>query len=230
MKVALAIITWNERKSSEVVIPKINLKKFDQVYLVDGHSVDGTQNFYKKMKIPVYEQKIQGLGGATFEARKRCKADAFIIFHPDGNESVKDLYKFRGYFNRGGELIIPSRMIAGSVNEEDRQLLKPRKWANITFVKIANFIWGSKDCYATDPTQGYRGITVKAYDKLKLDMSNLTIDYQMVIRALKKKVKIVEFPTIEGRRLFGETRFKSIPTGIAELKMLWREMKIGMNF
>ena len=73
-------------------------------------------------------------------------------------------------------------------------------------------------------------INKHTYDKLKLDMSNLTIDYQMIIRALKVKLNIVEFSTKEGERLFGETNFKSIPTGIAELKMLIREIKIGCKF
>jgi hypothetical protein len=228
--VALAIIARNEKKSSQVLIPKIDRKKFNQVYLIDGNSTDGTQAYYKKMKIPVFQQKVKGLGGATFEARARCKADAFVIFHPDGNEDIKDLHSFRTYFEEGADLVIPSRMIPGAKNEEDGQLFKPRKWTNIALVTIANILWGNKDCYATDPTQGYRGITVKAYDKLKLDMANLTIDYQMIIRALKKKLKIVEFPTHEGDRLFGETNFQSIPTGIAELKMLWREIKIWNKF
>jgi hypothetical protein len=230
MKITLAIIAKNEIKSSEILIPKINLSKFDQVFLIDGKSTDGTPEYYRKMNISVYTQKTKGLGGAVFEARKRCKTDAMIIWHPDGNENYKDTYKFQRYFELGAEFVIPSRMIKGSKNEEDDNFLKPRKWANILFVTIANMLWGNSTCKATDPTQGFRGITINAYDKLKLDMTNLTIDYQMTIRALKRKIRIIQFPTIEGKRLFGQTNFKSIPTGIAELKMLIREIKIGYNF
>lgn len=230
MKITLAIIAWNEKKSSEIMIPKINLKKFDQLLVIDGGSKDGTQKFYKHLGFEVHQQKIKGLGGATFEARKRCKTEAMIFFHPDGNENPQDLYKFKPLFEKGADLIIPSRMIPGAKNEEDDKLFKPRKWFNQLLVAIANIFFGDDTHSATDPTQGYRGITVKAYDQLKLDMANLTIDYQMIIRALKKKIKIIEFPTIEGHRLFGETTFKSIPTGIAELKMLWREIIIGKKF
>lgn len=230
MKISLAIIAWNELKSSEVIIPKINRKLFDEIYLIDGGSTDGTQEYYKKQGIPVYQQTVKGLGGATFEARDRCTTDAFVIFHPDGNEDPADLDKFKPLFEKGAELVIPSRMIEGAVNEEDSEFLKPRKWVNQILVGIANMLWGSKDCKASDPTQGYRGITVKAYDKLGLDMSNFTTDYQMIIRALKVKLTIMEFPTHEGERLFGETNFKSIPTGIGMLKLLKREIAIGMNF
>lgn len=227
--ISLAIIVWNELKSSEVIFPQINQKCFEQIYVIDGGSTDGTKEFYKEHGIPVYQQSVKGLGGATFEARKRCKTEAIVFFHPDGNENPADLPRFRTHFNKGGELVIPSRMIEGSKNEEDDQFLKPRKWVNQILVSIANILWGDNTYKATDPTQGYRGITVETYDKLHLDMANLTIDYQMIIRSLKKKVSIVEFPTIEGKRLFGETTFKSIPTGIAELKMLWREIKLGKN-
>lgn len=227
--ISLAIIVWNELKSSEVIFPQINQKGFEQIYVIDGGSTDGTKEFYAKYGIPVYKQSVKGLGGATFEARKRCETEAIVFFHPDGNENPADLPKFRTCFNKGAELVIPSRMILGSRNEEDDEFLKPRKWVNQVLVLIANILWGDSSHKATDPTQGYRGITVKAYDKLQLDMANLTIDYQMIIRALKKKISIMEFPTIEGERLFGETTFKSIPTGIAELKMLWREIMMGNN-
>ena len=228
--ISLAIIVWNELKSSEVIFPQINREDFEQIYVIDGGSTDGTKEYYTKHRIPVYKQSVKGLGGATFEARKRCETESIVFFHPDGNEDPTDLSKFRTYLNKGAELVIPSRMIEGSKNEEDGEFLKPRKWVNQILVFIANILWGDSSHKATDPTQGYRGITVKAYDKLNLDMANLTIDYQMIIRALKEKICIMEFPTIEGERLFGETTFDSIPTGIAELKMLWREIKLGKNY
>lgn len=230
MKISLMVIAKDELKSSKIIIPKINLIKFDQICLIDGHSTDGTDEYYHRLGFEIHRQKVKGLGGAVFEARKRCKTDAFTIFHPDGNENYKELYKFKKIFENGADLIIPTRMIKGSFNEEDNQILKPRKWFNQGLALIANVLWGTKKHKITDPTQGLRAITTKAYDKLKLDMSNLTIDYQMVIRALKKKINIVEYPTKEGKRLFGTTNFKSIPTGIAELKMLYRELLIGNNF
>ncbi len=229
-KTSLAIIAWNELLSSQVIFPLIDKSLFDEIYVIDGGSTDGMKEYYENHGIPVYRQQVRGLGGATFEARKRCTTDAMVFFHPDGNENPTDLNKFKQLFDLGAELVIPSRMIKGSVNEEDCKLIKPRKWTNQALVFIANTLWGDVAHHATDPTQGFRGITVRAYDKLHLDMHNLTIDYQMIIRALKEKLTIVEFPTTEGERLFGETSFQSIPTGIAELKMLWREIKIGRTY
>jgi hypothetical protein len=62
---------------------------------------------------------------------------------------------------------------------------------------------------------------------MKLTNRDLAMDYQMVIRALKLGIQITEFPTREGPRISGVTHFASFPTGIAELKLLWRELRMG---
>jgi len=38
------------------------------------------------------------------------------------------------------------------------------------------------------------------------------------MRSMKKGLKIVEFPTVEGNRVYGVTGAPSIPTGIAFIK------------
>ena len=90
--------------------------------------------------------------------------------------------------------------------------------ANITFRRSGQYI--------TDSINGYRAITKDAAQSLKLDAIDYTIEYQMTIRAFKKRLNIVEFPTIEGKRLFGETQAKSIPTGLKFLKCYFRELFI----
>lgn len=230
MKTSLVFITKNEEQGLLSVLPLIDLSLFDQVYAIDGNSKDRTREVFADYGIPVIKQSIPGLGAATLEARKYCQTNAMIFFHPDGNEDYKDLPKFIDYLRLDYELVIASRMIKGSYNEEDEKLLKLRKWANLGFALIANTLFGSRKCRVTDVVQGFRAISCQAFDRLYLDQTNCTIDYQMVIRALKLRLKIFEFPTTEGRRIAGATNFASIPTGIAEVKMLLREIWLGKSF
>ena len=227
IKVSLVFITKNEAKGLVVVLPKIDLNVFAQVYAIDANSSDGTRDIFEKYAIKVFQQSIPGLGGATLEARTHCKTDAIVFFHPDGNEDPGDLPKFIDYLNLGYELVIASRMLKGGYNEEDGSVFKFRKWANLGFALIANTAFGNRRCRVTDVVQGFRGVTCDAFDRLCLDQTNCTIDYQMVIRSLKARLKIAEFPTIEGKRIGGTTNFASIPTGIAEVKMLLREFWIS---
>ena len=52
-----------------------------------------------------------------------------------------------------------------------------------------------------------------------------TIEFQMSIRAMKHRLRIVEFPTVEVPRLAGESGAPSLPTGLRFLRCLARELR-----
>ena len=225
MKIALIIFTKNERINSEQMYNKIPKNVVDGIYVIDGGSIDGTQQFWKSKRIKVYPQKYRGIGGAYESAFRYIKEDALIFFHPDGNMEPQDIKKFVGLLKDGHQFIIASRMAKDAFNEEDNQLLKPRKWFNQGLVAVANIIWGRDKNRCSDPTLGYCAFTRKAYEKLKIKIPPPNAsDYQQIIRALKLEVKITEFPTIEGKRIYGESTFPSFKTGLDQLKLFWDEL------
>lgn len=233
-KIALCILARNELECLKVMLPMLPKPGpdagFDMICAVDGGSTDGTVEFFKENNIRVLSQSKRGRGDAFLTAFREIDADAYVFFSPDGNEDPKDLGKFRKLFDEGADLVIASRMMRESVNEEDGQLLKWRKWANLAFNFLANMLFRSKGPYITDSINGYRGITKAAATHLNLSAYDYTIEYQMTMRALKKKINIVEFPTVEGPRIAGETGAQSIPTGIRFLKRLWSELLLGSRF
>lgn len=228
--VSLALIVKNERKASEVIFPQIPKEAVDEIFVIDGHSTDGTMEYFRRKGVKVFEQNIEGLGGAVIEARKRTKTDGFILFHPDGNEDPKDIRKCANLLRLGHEFVIPSRMIKGGYNEEDNRLLRPRKWFNKTIAFLVNLLFNSRNRAVTETVQGFRAIRCDTFDKLKLDAFDSTIDFQMVLRALKHKVNIYEFPTIERKRLFGSTNFDSFQTGLAILSRFVKELFIPSSY
>jgi glycosyltransferase involved in cell wall biosynthesis len=225
--VALVLIVRNEERGIREVVPKIPLSSFDQCFAMDGNSNDGTVAALQSFGIPSFCQVERGLGAAMIESRPRVAADSFIFFHPDGNEDPGDLLKMADLLRAGHDFVVASRMIKGAINEDDARWLKWRKWANIGFAMLANLAFARGQNRTTDVTNGFRGVSCDAWDRMRLTSKDLTMDYQMVIRALKLDIPIVDFPTHEGSRVCGETNFASLPTGIAELKLLWRELKMG---
>jgi hypothetical protein len=151
-------------------------------------------------------------------------ADAYIFFSPDGNEDPADLPKFRGYLESGSDLVIASRMMIGARNEEDDQILRLRKWANKLFNLMANLAFRRTGPYTSDSINGYRAITRAAAKRLNLDADDYTIEYQMTMRAMKGKMRISEFATIERNRVAGETQASSIPTGLRFFCAYLREL------
>ncbi len=228
MKISLCILTLNEIDCLQAIFDTIpmpsNENGYDEIIAVDGGSTDGTIDFFQDRNIKVIGQSKRGRGEAFQLAFEMIQADAFIFFSPDGNEAISDLKKFRPYLENGVDIVIASRMMKESVNEEDAQLLKWRKWANNIFNLAANLFFKRSGVYITDSINGFRAITKSAAQQLELDAHDYTIEYQMTIRALKSKLKIVEFPTIEGERIAGETGAPSIPTGLRFIRRFFIEL------
>lgn len=229
MKIALIILTLNEYDCLTKIFPLVqepqNQGAFDEIYAIDGGSTDGTVEYYHQHNIPVVAQSQRGRGTAFHLALEKIDADAFLFFSPDGNEDPSDLSKFRHYLEKGADIVIASRMMKGAKNEEDDSFFKLRKWVNNVFNLIVNIFFNHSGKYVTDSINGYRAITKLAMQKLLLDAIDYTIEFQMTIRALKKKLTIVEFPTCEYPRISGETKAPSFSTGLRFMKCLWNEIK-----
>lgn len=225
--VALALIVRTEQTGVRAILPKIRLDSFDQYLAIDGNSEDDTVAALESFGVPTFRQRERGLGAAMLEARARVATDALIFFHPDGNEDPDDLKKIADLLRQGKDFVVASRMLPGSINEEDGRVWKWRKWANRGLAMLANLFFGHGGNRTTDVTNGFRGIACAAWDRMKLTSRDLTMDYQMVIRALKLGIPISEFSTREGPRISGVTHFASFSTGMAELKLLWRELRMG---
>lgn len=226
-KIGLALIVRNEEAGIREIVPKICRETFDDIFAIDGNSTDGTVAVLNELGVPAYAQNGPGLGAAMIDARHRASTDAIVFFHPDGNEAAEDLPKMVELLRAGRDFVVASRMIPGAVNEDDHKLLKIRKWANNGLALLANLLFAHGGNRTSDVTNGFRGISCAAWDRMRLTSADLTMDYQMVIRALKLGIPITEFPTHEGLRIAGATNFASFSTGVAELKLIWRELMLG---
>lgn len=206
------------------LIDKIPFSQVDEAFVVDYQSSDGTKELVKRRGIRLINQRRPGRGEAFRLAVNRARGRYLVFFSPDGNEDPRDIPKLLRLLTQGNDLVIASRFLPGSRNEEDDKLLKFRAWANRAFTWLANLAWKGR---LSDSINGYRAITKIAFNRLQLDAFGYAIEYQMSIRALKLNLKIAEIPTREGNRLGGESGSKAIPTGISFLRLLLNEILSG---
>lgn len=228
MKTTLVILTKNEIRGVTSVVPKIPREAVDEILAVDGGSTDGTRETFETMGIKVLPQISPGRGEAFRLAVEKSGGDILIFFSPDGNENPADIAKFKKYFEEGADIVIASRMMKGAHNEEDESAFPVRKWVNQAFGLIANILWNRSGKFVTDTINGYRAIRKEVFKELDLDGAGYTIEYQMSIRALKNRKKIVEFPTYESGRI-GPGGSPSLSTGLAFIKCLWREIILSLK-
>ena len=228
MRIGLAILNRNEEEALPTVLPTIPRSEVDLLFCVDGDSTDRSLEILAEHGIDVLGQTSPGRGEAfrlAFE-HARGKVDALIMYSPDGNENASDIPKFRPFLEQGADVVIASRMMPGAHNEEDDQVFRLRKWANLFFDWLAYLTWGRGQNRITDAINGYRAITVDSWDTLAPDGPGYTIEYQTSIRAYKHGASVVEFPTHEGHRIGGESEAKSIDTGLRFVRLFFSELRL----
>jgi glycosyltransferase involved in cell wall biosynthesis len=226
----LVLLSYNEKKNLEALLPAIPFDLFQRVLAIDGGSTDGTLNLYKKNKIEFHVQEEKGRGNAFQIAVKMVTTDWVIFFSTDGNENPDDLEKMLEFLTNGYDMVVAGRYTySDSRTDDSDDPIKLRKGAGILGSQLISLIWGSK---IKDAINGFRGFKVESLKKLKLDAPSHEIELQSTIRSAKLNFKVIEFPTKELIRKF-EVRKKSANTFRLMFHLgyfLIREIFIGKKF
>lgn len=222
LKISLCLLTKDELTGCRHDVPLIDRSGFDEIYAVDGNSRDGTVAYLEEQNIPVHQQPRRSLNAGVIYAFEKCSTDALVLYHPKGTISPAVLQEFRPRFEAGYELIVASRVIKGSRNEEDGQLLKPRKWFVLCLATATAVLFRREGQMVWDVLHGVRGMTCSAFSTFTPAETGATIDLEMVTEAYLQRRKRIEFAVHENPRRVGETHFKAIPTGWMLIKYLIR--------
>ena len=75
IRVTLILLTWNEIAGVRELVPKISREWVDEIICVDGGSTDGTVEWMKEHRIPVYFQERRGRAEAFRVGLAKAKGD-----------------------------------------------------------------------------------------------------------------------------------------------------------
>jgi len=229
--VALCILNKNEGSNLVNLINNIDFSEFGWVFAVDGQSIDSSIEVLNRNEVYTIVQEKRGRGYAIKLAiesavSKDPKIDYLVLISSDGNEDPNDLYKIIELLPNY-DLVIASRMLKDSWNEEDANFFKPRKYANNIFSYIAYFLLKSKNTtYITDPLNGLRGFSLKFVKSLELVSNEYAIEYEMSIKSYIHGSKVKEFPTIEHERHSGKSMVPPVKTVLQLLKILVEVLRL----
>ena len=219
-------MVWNERAGCAHDVPLLPCSDFDEIFALDGGSTDGTVEYLEGQGIPLVPQRKRGYNRAYIEAFEHTTSDALVVFHPKGTIDPRTTAHLIAPLRNGKDLVVASRVIRGSRNEEDGKILKPRKWFVVTLAALSAFLWWrGRGPVIWDVLHGFRGMRRDAFFAIDPIAEGLSMDLQMVVRAYRMKLGRLELPVRESSRVQGETHFKAIPTGMKLLKYLWFELK-----
>jgi glycosyltransferase involved in cell wall biosynthesis len=154
------------------------VKSFDEIFAIDNGSTDETVEFLESNNIRVHSQRIRTYNGAYMSAFMECKSDFLVFYHPKGSIRPEECLRFLTFFDQGYDLVIGSRIIHGGQNEEDHQLMKPRKWFTLGIAMVTARLWKTRGPVIWDVLHGFRGYSKSAYIAMNPLERGVTIDLE----------------------------------------------------
>ncbi len=218
--VSVIIPTLNEAKNLPLVLPYLPMDWVDEVILVDGRSSDGTVEIAQQIlpSIKVVLEKKKGKGAAMYAGYQAASGDILVVMDADGSNDPREIPRYIKPLMEGADLAKGSRFAPGG-GTTDMPLI--RKWGNGTFVLLSNTLFSAN---FTDLCYGFHAFWRHCLDNFQLDNINgFEIDTVLYLQALRNKLRIIEVPSFEGYRFFGEGKLQTIPDGVRVLKTIFQE-------
>ncbi|MFH0732095.1 MAG: glycosyltransferase [Candidatus Omnitrophota bacterium] len=220
MKTSLVIYTLNEIDGMRVIMPEIKKDWYDELIIFDADSSDGTIEYAKEHGYPIFIQKEKGAGAAFLESLQQVTGDIIIAFSPDGNSIPEKIPELVTKIKEGYDIVIASRYFKDAKSYDDNAVTA---FGNHMFTWLINFLFGSN---ITDSLVMFRAYRKDALNKLHIDAKNTSCGTQILLRAIKKKLKIAEIPGDEPPRIGGKSKMSPIRNGLRELWAILKEFFI----
>jgi glycosyltransferase involved in cell wall biosynthesis len=216
--VSVVIPALNEAENLPHVLPRIP-RWVDEVVLVDGLSEDETiavaQQLYPKIRI--VQERRPGKGAALRAGFAAATGDIIVMLDADGSTDPAEIPTFVGALLGGADFVKGSRFMQGAGTSD---MPRHRKLGNWALVQLVRQFFGGR---YSDLCYGYNATWADVVPTLDLDTDGFEIETTMNIRALRARLRVVEVPSFEEKRVHGVGRLRAIPDGWRVLKIIFRE-------
>jgi len=184
---------YNEEKNIASIVSVLQELDYSVIVCNDGSS-DQTGKIAEKMgAIVVNHQKNRGYGAAIkslFDKAKEMDSDILITFDADGQHNVSEIKDVLApLISKKVDIVIGSRFLG----EGEDKIPKYRKFGIKVITKISSL---SHDLDIKDAQSGFRGYNKKALNEINPTENGMGVSTEILIKASKKDLKIIEIPII----------------------------------
>jgi len=207
----------NEAASIRLVLQgvKANLPQA-QVIVVDDGSKDRTSDEVSKVAgVELFRSQTNlGKGRALLKGVEAAKGDYLIFIDGDGQDDPNDLPAMIRKIEEGALFVNGSKFIGKC---EQGAITSINAMGNRFMSGLINLLFGA---HVSDSQSGFRIISKKLVEGWSLDSVEYEIETEMLIRALKQKIAVMEIPVTRKARTGGATGFRRIRNGLRILRMI----------
>jgi len=223
-----------------VIIPAINearnlphvmaaLPEVDEVILVDGGSTDDTVDVARRLMpgIRIVQQNRRGKGNALACGFAAATGDILVMIDADGSTDPREIPSFIAALRSGADFAKGSRFqkTGGSAD-----ITRLRRAGNRCLSLMVNVLFGTG---YSDLCYGYNAFWARHLDVFDLDSTTeadgrlwgdgFEIETLLNLRASRARLRIVEVPSFEQRRIHGESNLNAFTDGLRVLRTIARE-------
>jgi len=211
MILSVIVPVYNEAKTIKQIIDKVIAVPIDkEIVVVDDSSTDGTDKIlrdmrYENLKV-IHHSSNRGKGAAVLTGLSQASGEYVIVQDADLEYDPGDYIKLIDLLNKGdGDIILGARFREGYHGR-----LVP-KAGNRLLTGLLNMLFGVKlnDCFTC-----YKLMRRVDFNSLSLESSSFDIEIEILAKAIKKKMRIVEIPVSYNPRAYAEGKKIRIKDGL----------------
>ncbi len=216
--ISVVIPTKNEARNIAWVLEHMD-PIVDEVILVDFHSTDGTVDVARMIRpdVVVIDHSVPGKGEAIRAGLAAANGDFVVMMDADGSMDPAEIRTFVESLADGYDLAKGSRFLAGGGTSDMTWL---RRSGNAGLVALSNLLLGSRYselCY------GFMAFRRSRIEDLQLRSTGFEIETEIVVRAHRAGLAVVEIPSFESPRRHGESNLHTFRDGWRVLRTILRE-------
>jgi glycosyltransferase involved in cell wall biosynthesis len=225
-EISIILPCRNEQQALPFVLDQIKntiqKNNINAEILISDSSNDNSIEIIKKfvsenpnqIKIRVIRHNKAGYGNAYLEAFPHAKADYLFMADCDGTYDFKEIPNFLKSLKEGNDFVIGNRF---AYKIEQNVMPWSHKYiGNPVLSGLLRLFFGTS---VKDSHCGMRAMSKEALERLKLQTTGMEFASEMVIKALKNKLKIKQLPINYHPRI-GESKLNTMTDGWRHLRFM----------
>lgn len=213
VELSIIVPTFNEKEQIEKTVHSLytDLKSINpkpELLIIDD-STDRTydilqklMNHYKILKV-IHRTGKKGVGSAIRLGIKKAKGKFVIIFMADAPDDSKYIPEMLNKLREGYDVVQTSRFLKGCKIVDYPFKKRIGNWLCNNFIKIVFLEFKLKDFSSL-----FKGFNKKRIEALNLEANEFDLGLEIVLKAMRKKYRIIEVPVNWIEREEGKSKLK----------------------